>query len=169
MFCWVTNFLDLLQKRLKGKIKNVVSFKRLEKWKPETLVCWPQKCKQQLGRWQDSPSIGRPTWNGPEKSCKVGYRKISQHIKCDRYATQAVLEDSQRCVDSRLCVFYKIRNNLVAIEKDNYKKNLQRGTGRRSHQLRQIRADRDYTHFSFFPQTIVQWNQRSVRHVRQLR
>ena len=42
-----------------------------------------------------SPSTGRPAWNGPKKSCKVGYRKISQHIKCDRYATQTRLEDSR--------------------------------------------------------------------------
>ena len=37
-------------------------------------------------------------------------------------------------------------------------KYLQRGTERRSHQYRQIRADRDYTRFSFFPRTIKQWN-----------
>ena len=52
-------------------------------------------------------------------------------------------------------MLYKIRNNLVATEEDKY---LQRGTGR-SHQYRQIRADRGYTSFSFFPRTIIKWNQ----------
>ncbi|MCG7878229.1 MAG: reverse transcriptase family protein [Candidatus Thiodiazotropha endolucinida] len=61
----------------------------------------------------------------------------------------------QRRVDSRLCMLYKIRNRLVAIEEEDY---LQRGTGRREHQYKQIRADKDYTRFSFFPRTIIQWN-----------
>ena len=54
----------------------------------------------------------------------------------------------QRRVDSRLCMLYKIRNNLVAIEEDKY---LQRDTGRRSHPYRQS--------FSFFLRTVMQWNQ----------
>ena len=62
----------------------------------------------------------------------------------------------QRLVDSRLCMLYKIRKNLLAIEEDKY---FQRGTGRRFLQCRQIRADKDYSRFSFFPQTIIQWNQ----------
>ncbi len=36
----------------------------------------------------------------------------------------------QRRVDARLCMLYKIRNSLVAIDEDNY---LIRGTGRRQH------------------------------------
>ena len=60
----------------------------------------------------------------------------------------------QRRVDSRLCMLYKIRNHLIAIEEEHY---VQRGTGRCSHQYRQLRADRHYTRFS----TIIQWNQLS--------
>ena len=62
----------------------------------------------------------------------------------------------QRRVDSRLTTSYKIRNNLVAIDEDQY---LQRGTGRRAYQYRQLRAEKDYTGFSFFPRTVIQWNQ----------
>ena len=40
----------------------------------------------------------------------------------------------QRRVDSRLCMLYKIRNHLIAIEEEHY---VQRGTGRCSHQYRQ--------------------------------
>ena len=62
----------------------------------------------------------------------------------------------QRRVDSRLTIPYKIRNHLVAIDENLY---LQRGTGRREYQYRQLRADKDYTRFSFFPRTVIQWNQ----------
>ena len=62
----------------------------------------------------------------------------------------------QRRVDSRLTILYKIRNHLVAIDENSY---LQRGTGRRAYQYRQLRADKDYTRFSFFPRTVIQWNQ----------
>lgn len=62
----------------------------------------------------------------------------------------------QRRVDARLCMLYKIRNHLVAIDEKAY---LQRGTGRRQHQYRQLRADKDYTRFSYFPRTVIQWNQ----------
>ena len=59
----------------------------------------------------------------------------------------------QRRVDSRLTILYKIRNHLVAIDENLY---LQRGTGRREYQYRQLRADKDYTRFSFFPRTVIQ-------------
>ena len=62
----------------------------------------------------------------------------------------------QRRVDSRLTILYKIRNHLVAIDENLY---LQRGTGRREYQYRQLKADKDYTRFSFFPRTVIQWNQ----------
>ena len=62
----------------------------------------------------------------------------------------------QRRVDSRLTILYKIRNHHVAIDENLY---LQRGTGRREYQYRQLRADKDYTRFSFFPRTVIQWNQ----------
>ena len=39
---------------------------------------------------------------------------------------------------------------LVAVEEYDY---LQRGTGRCQHQNRQIRVDKDYTWFSFFPRS----------------
>ena len=45
----------------------------------------------------------------------------------------------QRRVDSRLTILYKIRNHLVAIDENLY---LQRGTGRREYQYRQLRADK---------------------------
>ena len=124
----------------------------------------PKKCKQHQGRWQGSQSIGRPAWNGPEKSNKVGYKKISQHIKYDRYAAQPGLEDS-RTETFRFKAVYALqdRNNLIAIEKD---KHLQRGTGRRSHQYRQLRADRDYTRFSFLSYNGIN---SQVRHARQPR
>ena len=61
-----------------------------------------------------------------------------------------------RRVDSRLSMLFKIRHHLVAIDKESY---LKRGTERREHQYRQLRADKDYTRFSFFPRTVIQWNQ----------
>ena len=62
----------------------------------------------------------------------------------------------QRRVDSRLSMLFKIRHHIVAIDEESY---LKRGTGRREHQYRQLRADKDYTRFSFFPRTVIQWNQ----------
>ena len=59
----------------------------------------------------------------------------------------------QRRVDSRLTTLYKIRNHLVAIDEDWYS---QRGIGQQEHQYL---ADKDYTRFSFFPRTVIQWNQ----------
>ena len=58
----------------------------------------------------------------------------------------------QRRVDSRLTILYKIRNHLVAIDQNLY---LQRGTGRRECQYRQLRTEKDYTRF----RTVIQWNQ----------
>ena len=63
----------------------------------------------------------------------------------------------QRRVDFRLSMLFKIRHHLVAIDEESY---LKRGTGRREHQYHQLRADKDYTRFSFFPRTVIQWNQR---------
>ena len=62
----------------------------------------------------------------------------------------------QRRVDSRLTILYKIRNHLVAIDENSY---LQRCTGRREYRYLQLRADKDYTRFSFFPRTVIHWNQ----------
>ena len=62
----------------------------------------------------------------------------------------------QRRVDSRFSMLFKIRHHLVATDEESY---LKRGTGRREHQYRQLRADKDYTRFSFFPRTVIQWNQ----------
>ena len=58
----------------------------------------------------------------------------------------------QRRVDSRLSMLFKIRHHLLAIDEESY---LKRGTGRREHQYRQLRADKDYTRFSFFPRTVL--------------
>ena len=117
----------------------------------------PQKYKQHQGRWQDSPSTG--------DQLEMVQKRAAMWVKGKHHNTSRVTVMLhtldwrtlwQRCVDSRLCMIYKIRNNLVAIEDDKY---LQTGTGRRSYQYRQIRADRDYTRFSFFPRTVIQWNQ----------
>ena len=53
-------------------------------------------------------------------------------------------------------MLFKIRHHFVAIDEEPC---LKRGTGRREHQYRQLRADKDYTRFSFFPRTVIQWNQ----------
>ena len=62
----------------------------------------------------------------------------------------------QRRVDSRLYMLFKIRHHLVTINEESH---LKRGTGRREHQYRHLRADKDYTRFSFFSRTVIQWNQ----------
>ena len=62
----------------------------------------------------------------------------------------------QRRVDSRLSMLFKIRHHLVAIDDESC---LKSGTGSWEHQYRQLRADKDYTRFSFFPRTVIQWNQ----------
>ena len=54
----------------------------------------------------------------------------------------------QRQVDSRHSMLFKIRHHLVAIDEESY---LERGTGRREHQYRQLRADKDYTRFFLSP------------------
>ena len=62
----------------------------------------------------------------------------------------------QRRVDSRLSMLFKIQHQLVAIDEESC---LKRGTGRREHQYRKLRAYKDYTRFFFFPGTVIQWNQ----------
>ena len=62
----------------------------------------------------------------------------------------------QKRVDSRLPIIYKIRYHLVAIEEEFC---LKRDNERREHQYRQLRADKDYTRFSFFPRTVIRWDQ----------
>ena len=54
----------------------------------------------------------------------------------------------QTRVDSRLTILYKIRNHLVAIDGNSY---LQRGTGLREYQYRQLKAEKDYPIFLYFP------------------
>ena len=61
----------------------------------------------------------------------------------------------QRRVNSRLSMLFKIQHHLVAINEESC---LERGTGRREHQYCQLRADKHYTRFSFFPRTVIQWN-----------
>ena len=62
----------------------------------------------------------------------------------------------QRRVDSRLSMLFKIRHHLVAIDDESC---LKRGIGRRERQYRQLRVEKDYTRFSFFPRAVIQWNQ----------
>ena len=56
-------------------------------------------------------------------------------------------------------MLFKIRHHLVTIDEESC---LKRGTGRREHQYCQFRADKDYTRFSFFSRTVIQWNQLQV-------
>ena len=60
---------------------------------------------------------------------------------------------------SDLPAYKKICNHLVAIDEDRY---LQRATGRREHQYRQLRTGKDTIRFSFFPMTVIQWNQLTI-------
>ena len=92
--------------------------------------------------------------------------KHRQNVVTGRYHNTSSVSDmlcsvdwrslEQREVDSRLSVLFKIQHHLVAIDEESY---LKRGTGRREHQYRQLRADKDYTRFSFFPRTVIHWNE----------
>ena len=55
----------------------------------------------------------------------------------------------QRRVDSRLCMLYKIRNHIIAVEEEHY---VQRGTVRHSHQYRQIKIWQRLHTFLFLSQ-----------------
>ena len=111
----------------------------------------------------------------PKKATKTNHRLVHQiemvQMRAARWVTGRYHNTSsvfdmlrsldwrsleQRRADSRLTILYKIQNHLVAIDENSY---LQRGTGRREYQYRQLRADKDYTRFYFFPRTVIQWNQ----------
>ena len=104
---------------------------------------------------QNKPQVGRSARDGTEESGLTGrYHNTSSVSDMLRSLDWRYLE--QRRVASRLSTLYKIRNHLVAVDENQF---LQRGSGRREHQYRQLRADKDYTRFSFFPRTVIQWNQ----------
>ena len=65
----------------------------------------------------------------------------------------------QRRADARLCLFFKIVNNMVAVSLPDYiQPNLR--TSRRGHSRSfcQLHTGKDYYKYSFFPLAIVQWN-----------
>ena len=66
----------------------------------------------------------------------------------------------QRCADSRLCLFYKIVNNMVAVPLPDYIKPNPHLTSRRGHSMtfQQIHTGKDVYRYSFFPLAVVQWN-----------
>ena len=65
----------------------------------------------------------------------------------------------QRRADSRLCLFYKIVNNMVAVPLPDYIKPNPR-TSRRGHSMtfKQIHTGKDFYKYSIFPLAVVQWN-----------
>ena len=65
----------------------------------------------------------------------------------------------QRRADARLCLFYKIINNLVAVSLPDYVQPNTRPS-RRGHSMTfcQLYTPTDYYKYSFFPLVIVQWN-----------
>ena len=65
----------------------------------------------------------------------------------------------QRRADARLCLFFKIVNNMVAVSLPDYIQPNPR-TSRRGHSRSfcQLHTGKDYYKFSFFPLAIVQWN-----------
>ena len=87
--------------------------------------------------------------------CHPARTRLVSYLQTNAKGIRIILLCEQRRVDSRLTILYKIRNHLVAIDENS---NLQKGTGRREYQYCQLRADKDYTRFSFFPRTVIQWN-----------
>ena len=92
-------------------------------------------------------------------------------VKCDLILNTVILIDAALNISLRKCNvlwFYlfgqgvpnetkgMINLKLVVIDEESY---LKRGSGRREHQYRQLRGDKDYTRFSFIPRTVIQWNQ----------
>ena len=65
----------------------------------------------------------------------------------------------QRRADARLCLFFKIVNNMVAVSLPDYIQPNPR-TSRRGHyrSFCQLHTGKDYYKYSFFPLAIVQWN-----------
>ena len=82
----------------------------------------------------------------------------------DRMASvSAILETlgwhtlEERCADLRLCLFYKIVSNMVAVPLPDYIKPNPR-TSRRGHSMtfQQIHTGKDFYKYSFFPLAVVQ-------------
>ena len=65
----------------------------------------------------------------------------------------------QRRADVRLCLFFKIVNNMIAVSLPDYIQPNPR-TSRRGHSRSfcQLHTGKDYCKYSFFPLAIVQWN-----------
>ena len=65
----------------------------------------------------------------------------------------------QRRADVRLCLFFKIVNNMVAVSLSDYIQPNPR-TSRRGHSRSfcQLHTEKDYYKYYFFPLAIVQWN-----------
>ena len=95
-------------------------------------------------------------------------RRAARWATCnfDRMASvSAMLETlgwrilEQRRVDSCLCLFYKIVNNMDAVPLPDYIKPNPR-TSRRGHSMtfHQIHTRKDFYKYFFFPLAVVQWN-----------
>ena len=67
----------------------------------------------------------------------------------------------QRRVDAKVIMLYKIIHGLVAIPIPSYFERPMRSTHHTRHPLalRQIHSTANYYKFSFFPSTVVNWNQ----------
>ena len=65
----------------------------------------------------------------------------------------------QRRADARLCLFYKMVHEIVAVPLPDYVQPTHR-VSRYCHSMtfRQIHTNRNYYKYSFFPLAIVQWN-----------
>lgn len=65
----------------------------------------------------------------------------------------------QRRVDSRLCLFYKIVNHMVAVPLPDYiKPNPRTLRDGHSRTFQQFHTGKDFYKYSFFPLAVVQWN-----------
>ena len=65
----------------------------------------------------------------------------------------------QRRAQARLCTMYKITNNLLDINPNQYLiPGHSQTRSNHPHKYRQISTSNNYYKYSFFPQTIAQWN-----------
>ena len=116
------------------------------------------------------PNLSTVVQYGTQKVSAAPRKGTRQTWKLEMVQRRAAMWDTGRCHNTSSVTYilysldwrtlehrhvdswYQIRNNLVAIEEDKY---LHIDTGRRSHQYCQIRGDRDFSFFSFFPRTAI--------------
>ena len=119
---------------------------------------WDPKCIT-------NPKDGDKTSHRLTDQCEMVQRRAARWAT-GRYHNTSSVSDmlcsldwrslEQRGVNSRLSMLFKIQHHLVAINEESC---LKRGTGRREYQYCQLRANKHYTCFYFFPRTVIQWNQ----------